>query len=401
VKVLVLTNMYPPHALGGYELSCQDVVRRWRAQGHEVSVLTTMTRLPTVADADSPDVHRDLEWYWADHQVLRPSPRQRLAIERRNRRRLAELLDELRPDVVSVWAMGGMSMSLLSLCVERRQPMVLVIEDDWLVYGPRMDAWLAAWSRRPSSLGRIGATVSGVPTTPPLLPADVTVAFASDYLRRRAAADSTIGFTSSEVVALGVDTADFPVRSPEDRSWHGRLLCVGRIEPRKGFDVVIRALADLPDVTLRLVGPSDGGHLADLEALAHELGVENRLSSRPAVPRDQMAGVYAGADALVFPSRWEEPFGLVPLEAMTQATPVIATRRGGSAEFLVDGVNCLEMTNDDPASVVAAVCRLAGDPTLRKQLVCGGSETAARYDVGQFAAGLESLHLNAAGTGAR
>ena len=49
-RMLVLTNMYPPHHYGGYELSCRDVVDRWRARGHDIEVLTTTMRVPGVAD---------------------------------------------------------------------------------------------------------------------------------------------------------------------------------------------------------------------------------------------------------------------------------------------------------------------------------------------------------------
>jgi glycogen(starch) synthase len=400
VKILVIINLYPPHALGGYELSCQDVIRRWREHGHDVTILTTSTRIPDVADAaddaDAADasVHRDLEWYWADHQIVRPSPRRRLQLERANRRRLDRVLDATRPDVVSVWAMGGMSMSLVSRCVERGEPMVLVIEDDWLVYGPRTDAWTDAWSRRPR-LAAVAARITRLPTEPPALPASVSVVFASDYLLQRALADARVAFTHTDVVPLGVDPTDFPIRAPQPRHWRDRLLCVGRIEPRKGFDVAVRALPELPAAKLRIVGPADAAESRALTELAGELGVERRLTF-DAVPRDQLAAVYQEADVLIFPSRWQEPFGLVPLEAMTQATPVVATRRGGSAEFLTDGVNCLEIAIDDPAAIVAAVRRLAADPALREQLARGGTETAARYDVGRFADDLEIHHLRAA-----
>jgi glycosyltransferase involved in cell wall biosynthesis len=311
-------------------------------------------------------------------------------MERANLRRLDALLDAVRPDVVSLWAMGGMSMSLVWHCLQRRQPMVAVIEDDWLTYGPKVDAWSAAWSRRPSFLGRVGARLSGVPTTPPTLPRTVVAAFASRYLRDRAAETGIVGYTAAEVVPLGIDITDFPLRPAESRPWRGRLLGVGRIEPRKGFDIAVRALAELPDTTLQLVGPSNG-HLDDLLALARDLEVAGRISC-DVVRRDQLAATYADADALLFLSRWDEPFGLVPLEAMSQATPVIATRRGGSAEFLVDGVNCLEVGIDDPAAVATAVRRLAENPSLRDRLASGGAETAARYDIQRFADRLEELH---------
>lgn len=394
--MLCLINLYPPHALGGYELSCQDVVHRWRAAGHQVSVVTTTTRLADVAGDDEPDVHRVLEWYWADHRVQRPSPLTRLRIERANRRRLANLLERYRPDVVSVWAMGCMSLSLLSVCLDRGRPMTVVAADDWLSYGPRADAWLSAWARRPAAVRRFAAQVSGVPTQPPALSADVPVAFVSDFIRQQAAVTAgAISFSTSEIVPPGIDREDFPAQPRAERPWRGRLLCVGRIEPRKGFDIAVRALAQLPDATLRLVGPSTD-HLDHLRTLAAELGVADRLAAEVA-PRAELAAVYRGADALLFPSRWDEPFGLVPLEAMSQATPVVATRRGGSAEFLVDGVNCLAVDRDDPAAVAAAVARLAADPALRQRLTTGGIETAARYDVDGYADRLEALHQDAVG----
>jgi glycosyltransferase involved in cell wall biosynthesis len=118
------------------------------------------------------------------------------------------------------------------------------------------------------------------------------------------------------------------------------------------------------------------------------------------VERAQLADEYAGADAVLFLSRWDEPFGIVPLEAMSQATPLIATRRGGSAEFLTDNLNCLEVPSDDPEAVAAAVRTLAEDAALRRRLVNGGLTTSAAYRIDNFADELAALHLSAAGDGA-
>jgi glycosyltransferase involved in cell wall biosynthesis len=393
----VISNLYPPHAVGGYELSCHDTVERWREAGHEVTVLTTNTTFHDPAgDPPEPHVRRELEWYWADHRLSRPEPRERFRIERDNQHRLDRALTEAEPDVVSLWAMGGMSVGLVTTCVERAYPVVAVIEDDWLVYAAHTDAWTAAWSRRPRWLGAIASQLTGVPTAVPTLPSDATVAFASEYLRRRAAADATIRFTRSEVVPLGTDPADFPSRRPGSRPWQGRLLMVGRIEPRKGFDIAIRALADLPDATLRVVGAGDDAHRAELITMARELGVVDRLTCDGFVARHDLAEVYGEADALLFLSRWDEPFGLVPLEAMTQALPVVAIRRGGAAEFLTDHLNCLEVPVDDPAAVAAAVRALATDEPLRRRLVNGGLTTSAAYRVDRFATDLEAIHEAAA-----
>ncbi|HEX3707225.1 MAG TPA: glycosyltransferase, partial [Mycobacteriales bacterium] len=167
MRVLVVTSLYPPHALGGYEKSCQDVVDRWIARGHEVDVLTTSTRFADldevggVDDADQPHVRRTLEWYWANHQILRPGVRRRIAIERGNQHKLGELLEQRRPDVVSFWAMGGMSLGLITTCIERTYPLALVMEDDWLVYAPEVDGWTSSWSRRPRWLRDVASQLLG------------------------------------------------------------------------------------------------------------------------------------------------------------------------------------------------------------------------------------------------
>lgn len=406
MRVLVVTSLYPPHSLGGYEKSCEDVVNRWLAAGHDVQVLCTTTRFapegtttrfaPQGAEPSQPHVHRSLAWYWADHRVVRPPIRRRLAMERSNQRILRELLDRHRPEVISFWQMGGMSLGLITTCIDRRLPHVLVMGDDWFVYAPKIDAWTSAWVRRPRWLRNLVSRLIAVPTEVPRLPATVTVAFASEYLRQRARRDGLIDFTTSEIVPPGSDPADFPNRAPGERPWRGKLLAVGRVEPRKGFDNAVRALAELPTMTLRIVGPDSDGHAAELTRLAAEIGVADSLTIDGAVPREHLAATYADADVFVFPSRWDEPFGLVPLEAMSQATPVVATRRGGSAEFLVDGVNCLEVPNDDPAAIARAVRRLATDDRLRRQLVDGGLATSDAYRIDRYAASLERIHQEAA-----
>jgi len=79
---------------------------------------------------------------------------------------------------------------------------------------------------------------------------------------------------------------------------------------------------------------------------------------------------------VVFPVVWEEPWGLVPLEAMALGRPVVATGRGGSGEYLRDDENALLFEAGDAEALAAAVTRLADDPDLRTRLRAGGSATA-------------------------
>jgi hypothetical protein len=157
------------------------------------------------------------------------------------------------------------------------------------------------------------------------------------------------------------------------------LLCLGRIDPRKGIATAISALAELPGCTLSVRGAGDEAHERALRAQAERDGVADRVTFAE-LPRDQVARTYADHDALLFPVTWIEPWGLVPLEAMAVGLPVIATDAGGPAEYLEHQRNALVLPREAPPSdFAAAVRRLESDPGLRERLVEHGHATAARF----------------------
>lgn len=396
MRILVISQMYPPNSTGGYGALCRDVVIRWRAAGHDVSVLTTSFRVRGGPPQEDPGVPvlRELEFYWRDHEILRPGPIARVRIERANHRALAAALDRFAPEVVSVWHMGAMSLGLLQAVADRGLPIVAVVGDDWLVYGPRVDAWTAAFREAPVRAA-LARRLTGLPTTVAPPPERFTACFASRWLLERAVAEPPWPLGRMGVVAHGVDTDAFgPPRPP--RPWHGRLLYAGRVEERKGVHVAVEALATLDDAALEVAGPADDAYADRLRGRAAALGAADRLHLTGPLSRADLAARYAAADVLLFPVVWEEPFGLVPLEAMAAGLPVVATGTGGSAEFLEHEGNCLLVERGDAAGLAAAVRRLEGDASLRARLAAGGASTAARYDVARTAGALEAWHAAAA-----
>lgn len=393
VRILVLSNMYPPHAYGGYEQSCRDVVERWEKAGHEVLVLTSTVKVPGVAESPAEErgaVRRELDIYWEDHEILNPPLLRRLRWERANARRLERALRDFRPDVVSAWAMGAMSMGLLSALGRRRIPVVSVICDEWPVYGPVVDAWLRPLASR-GSLARGIGLATGLPVSPPDLDQLGPACFVSDFLRTVVRERSPWSFPVSGVVFSGIATDEF-VFETRPATWDWRLLYVGRIDPRKGIDTVVRALALLPEqATLDICGTGDNSHLGELRELATSLGVSARVDFTSS-PREELCERYAAADVLVFPPVWEEPFGLVPLEAMACGTPVVATTVGGAAEFLYDGENCVTFAPGDERSLVEALERVAADEGLRDRIVRAGRSTASELGIDGLAEVLEEWH---------
>jgi glycogen synthase len=379
--------MYPPHHLGGYELIWRGAVHHLRERGHALRILTTDYRNPEPdpALADDPDCHRELRWYWRDHEFPRVSPRARLRLERHNLEQLERHLREWQPDLVSWWSMGGMSMSLIEHVARSGLPALAIVMDDWPSYGPVVDAWQRPLRRWPR-LGRLAERLTGVPTLGDLARA-TRWTFISEAQRRRV--EGFLGPLPDATIAnAGVDTTLF--RRADDHGWRWQLLYCGRIDPRKGIDLAVRVLPLLPEAaTLRIVGQGDEEHRAELVDLAHQLGVTERVRFE-VVPRDRLAAIFAQDDVLVFPVRWHEPWGLVPLEAMAVGMPVLASGRGGSGEYLDDGVNCLLADPDaGPEPFAEALLRLAEDEPLRRRIRAGALATAERFPETLFADGVE------------
>jgi len=340
MRILTVGNLYPPQHLGGYELMWQATVRALRTQGHEVSVLTTDTRLRDVYEFE-PGISRSLRWYWRDHRWPRMAPWTARAIEQHNREVFAAACEGV--DLVSFWAMGGLSLSLLSLVPV---PSLAAVHDAWPDYGPKVDK---------AFRGRLE------------LPPAVWV---SEHLR---------GGRPGEVVSSGYDETVFvPIDPPSE--WSGRLLLPGRIDVRKGHRTAVYALgggfvvagAGDPEATLAL----------------KRAGVELLGQLEPVA----LHGEYARGDAVLFPVEWDEPWGLVPLEAMAVGRPVVATGRGGSGEYLRHEENCLLFEAGDSAGLRAAVERLAGDPALRERLRQGGFATAREHTLSRFVERMVAAH---------
>ena len=381
MRVLNVGNLFPPAAVGGYERTWVDGLRALLAAGHDVRVLTSDAPAEGPPPVGVPAPHRELRWYWREHEFLDVGLLERLRLERANAATLRRHLREFQPDVVCWWGLGGMSLSLVEQVRRAGLPAVGVVGDGWMVYGPQHDAWTRGWSRHPR-IARLVARATGLPTRLNL-GAGARWLFNSEATRARALREHDLPRTG--VVHVGVDAAAFPPAPP--RAWGWELAYAGRVEEQKGVITAVEALARLPEARLTVTGPAEPGYREALVARAGELGVRDRVAFAEAAA-DEMPAVYAAADALLFPVTWPEPFGLVPLEAMSVGRPVIATGTGGSGEYLDDGANCLLFPPEDADALARAVRRLADDPALRERLVAGGRGTAARFSVAAFTDGV-------------
>ncbi len=411
MKILVVSNLYPPHSIGGYEERCLAVTEGLKSRGHEVCVLTSHHGLPGPT-VDEQGIRRELRVHgFFGHPWL--SMGQLYQLEKHNHAVLKAAITDFKPDVVHVWNLGGISKTLILTLRDLGIPTVYDISDHWIAQSLRADVWMRWWN---------GLTHSGIAT----FASKVLRAFgAKSWMQSRApfarweeiqfpriyfcsarlkeiTQESGWPVAHGAVIHCGVPTQAFTQRSASDR--FTKLLYVGRLHDDKDPLTAVQALGHLAKagnhhLTLDLYGRGNDDYVHQVKTAAAQMGIAERVQFL-STDAAGMRCVYAEYDALLFTSAWEEPFALTPLEAMAAHLPVISTLLGGSAELVREGENALQFAARDPVDLARAINRLAGDPDLRKSMVeTAGREVVDRYDiaviVGQIEAYLqETLHLH-------
>jgi glycosyltransferase involved in cell wall biosynthesis len=202
-----------------------------------------------------------------------------------------------------------------------------------------------------------------------------------------------------------VDTAKFtPARRRAKRDGgRRRIVTVGRLVPRKGFDTVIAALPFLPQTELVIAGGPAKGRLGDcpeaqsLLAKAGKLGVADRVRLSGQVIRRKMPALLRSADAVVCVP-WYEPFGIVPLEAMACGVSVVAAAVGGLTDTIVDGVTGLHVPARNPGALASALTRLLEDDVMNETCgMAGRDRVVARYSWDRIAADTSRVYESTIG----
>jgi D-inositol-3-phosphate glycosyltransferase len=199
------------------------------------------------------------------------------------------------------------------------------------------------------------------------------------------------------VVPPGVDTALFAPRPKEEARArlhlaNARLLLfVGRLQPFKGPQIAIRALAEMVarapqatgDVVLAVVGGSTGrgdepDQATTLMELAADIGVADRVVFFPPQPHARLADFYSAAEVVLVPSR-SESFGLAALEAQACGTPVVAAASGGLRYVVVDGETGFLVAGHEPTAYADRILKILSDPALAARLSAGAVRHAGRF----------------------
>lgn len=397
MRLLFVSNYFPPFARGGYEHWCQEAAASLVQRGHEIVVLTSCNTNANQGERQQGvEVKRCLNleaesgnWATAMRFFLH-----RKRHVRQNADAVRQIFDEFCPDAALLWGMWNVPRAVPYLVEELLPECVAYYLCDY-------------WLTLPSAFTQYWRTPSGYKITlwPKRLLAQIALAQLarepepSLKLRhpicvscglRKQLVDAGLPLHQAAVIYGGIEAEGFAVNlegqdveAPTTESVL-RILYVGRVTPDKGVHTALIALGLLAEsyrerISLDIIGAADPGYRKYLATQVRTLGLEQHVRFGNGVQHGAMPSVMAKYDALVFPSEWHEPFARTPLEAMAAGLVVVGTTTGGTGEVLVHNETGLTFSAGDPESLAARFRQLVSHRDLGRALAARGQKTVRNY----------------------
>jgi len=381
MRILLLSNLYPPHVLGGAEILARDYVINLEELGHEVVVLTSSYGLPA-AQQDG-NIWRTLHYAPAAHF----DPNRRLWRQinllpdyyqsfhnAANVKELQRVITATKPDVLYVWEITGIGLnSMLKALNAVNLPVVFHLGNYWLHYtlSPQTEQTRlqTRWLKK-MLIGRV-----------PSLTYTSLIAVSQSVKQEYAGAGCDA--ERIEVIYNGIDARFLNTPRNEDENSHDttepkvkdiQLIYVGRLHMEKGVMMILQALDILVKEQnryhfhLNIFGDGDEVYIRELEAFVQQKRLVQCVTFHGKVPQDELIKHYDRSDIMLVPSIWKEPFGLVVAEAMARGLPIIASNLGGPSEIVTHDVDGLLIEPGKVQALVAAILQLSADPAKCKQL---------------------------------
>lgn len=386
MRILFLSNFYPPARPGGYTQWCHEVAERLAKRGHTIGVLTSNYELAKVPPGEQ-NIYRllhlegDLAYYQPLHFFTKWKKQ-----HRQNLRFLEDTVKEFAPDLIFVWGMWALSHSLPARA-EKLLPgrVVYYLSDYW---PSAVDMHTAYWQsparRLPTQitkrvLSKIALSMLASEGQPDLRLEQVICVSARV---RELLVEAGLPLQRARIIHGGTDTERFmSIHKTEHRSGPLRLLYAGQLVSHKGVHTAIEAMARLvhrekiDQITLTLVGSGHPDYEAFLRDLVERERLQNFVTFHKSVSKEEMPALLQQFDVLLFPSIYEEPLARMTQEAMLSGLVVVGTTTGGTKEILRDGETGFTFAPEDADGLAAQVNRLIIDPDLRCRMAQAGRQT--------------------------
>jgi len=386
MRILFLSNFFPPARPGGYTQWCHEVAERLAERGHNVGVLTSRYELEK-APVGEQNIYRlfhlegDLDYYEPIHFFTQWKKQ-----HRENLACLENTVRDFAPDLIFVWGMWSLSKALPALA-ERLLPgrVVYYLSDYWPV---ALDMHTTYWQlparRWPIQLlkrvlSKVAMSMLAKESQPDL---KLEKVICVSNRVRDLLVEAGLPIEHACIIHGGTDIERFlDVRKRDYRSRPLKLLYAGQLVQHKGVHTAIEAMAKLVkelrtgQIHLTLVGSGHPDYEAVLRELVDTSGLSDYITFHGPVSKDEMPALLQQFDILIFPSIYEEPLARMTQEAMVSGLVVIGTTTGGTKEILMDGETGFTFAPEDADGLAKQVTRLILDPDLCYRVAEAGRQT--------------------------
>lgn len=406
MRILFLSNFYPPASRGGYEQWCQEVADCLRSRGHDVFILTSEFGEGSMQNPDPAWVRRTLhlEMELASLKNAFQFFTRRKKRETQNLNCVRGVIQNFKPDAALIWGMWNLHRSIPAL-VEEHMPgrVVYYMGDYWPTLPNQFENY---WNASPRN------AITGFPK---LILKPLAIRILAREKREKLKLDHVLFPTQfmldefaqkeiapqhSTVVYGAIDTKPYLSETARSNS-RISLLYIGRLSHEKGAHTAIQAVAHLvnkvgiKNLHLTIVGDGEPEYESSLRTLVMNEKIASFVDLLPAQPKQALPSFYQSADIFLFTSIWAEPFGRVIVEAMASGAAVIGARVGGAAEILRDNENSLSFAAGDSVGLANQIKRLIESPELRMKLARSGKESVVeRFDMQRMTGEIESYLQN-------
>jgi len=409
---MVLTNLYPPHFLGGYELKCKLHVEELRARGHDVHVLTS--RWKAGQGKVTNKIHRLLylnaeeESHASDKNLPDPLRLSRRCMQlkwaiahRKNHNITRDLIMNLKPDIGYIWNMRDVGITPVLALQEQEIPLVFRLGDYWLADLKYTLCLQSSRLRRSYNAAIFGLYDFSKLDLRHLL--TVSTALKRHYIEHGFQEQTITVIPNGVLSEFILDAGDLEGTSADQKEI--TIAQIGRIDPKKGVHIAIQALANLVNgrkhhnIHLEIIGKGSEHYTQELKAICRSLKLEKHVRFVGFMQHRQLLARLPKYTAVVTPSLWEEPLAGIIAESMARGVPVIATNRGGSTEIISNGENGLIVAPGNPGELAEAIERMVQDHDLARSIRCAGLKTVQeRYNheklMDQIEMQLQEAHHN-------
>ncbi len=398
MRILVISNLYPPYHKSGYEMSCQDMVESLKARQHQVKVLTSNYGIKRTSSDNN--IQRELMIDFSDSSDWKDV----FFKEFFNQTVFKKMCLAFMPEICLFFDLSYISLSSLSLAEEFGLPSCVYYARNWFATREK-DQWYQLWPKGEHGYKILRFLTNRFKLLPPqqIFPATYSI-FADGFLKD-VATELKIAASDSVVIPMGIDINRFPYKAAEDQK-PGSLLCSGQINPDRGIDDVIKALCLLNHkyghrgLALTIAGDekSSPDYVAYLQGLADRLGVLKSLKFSGSISNEEMLKLYHSCDILVSPSHLEDSSNRTLLEAMCSGLSIVSVSTNSNAEILNDEANALIFSKGSPISCAEQIQRLLEDYKFREFIRRNARNTVEKkFQLEQSVNSLEQLLKKATG----